>query len=127
VQEESANAQVVRGILDANRISADLHFYRLVQQHAGKRPCVRAFHGVFLLEVFSWQRRHLLVRPTRLHCRAGQHASRDVGAIVGDKSQSVKLIKLIILIEIDYQHKIGIKGYLYSLYHQKFGELCLEN
>jgi hypothetical protein len=38
VQEKSANAQVVRGVLDANRISADLHFYRLVQQHAGKRP-----------------------------------------------------------------------------------------
>ncbi len=40
---------------------------------------------------------------------------RDVGAIVSDKSQSVKLIKLIILIEIDYQHKMRIKGYLYSL------------
>jgi hypothetical protein len=38
VQEESANAQVVRGILDANRISADLHFHWLVQQHSGKRP-----------------------------------------------------------------------------------------
>jgi hypothetical protein len=35
---------------------------------------------------------------------------RDVGAIVGEKWQSVKLIKLIILIEIDYQHKMGIKG-----------------
>jgi hypothetical protein len=38
VQEKSANAQVVRGILDANRISADLHFHWLVQQHSGKRP-----------------------------------------------------------------------------------------
>jgi hypothetical protein len=37
VQEKSANAQVVRGILDANRISTDLHFHWLVQQHSGKR------------------------------------------------------------------------------------------
>jgi hypothetical protein len=40
---------------------------------------------------------------------------RNVGAIVSEKCQSVKLIKLIILIEIDYQSKMGIKGYLYSL------------
>jgi hypothetical protein len=126
VQEKSAYAQVVRGILDANRISVDLHFYRLVQQHAGKRPCIRAFHGVFLLEAFSCLRRHLLVRPARLHGRDGKRAARDVGAIVGDKCQSVKLIKLIILIEIDYQHKMGIKGYLYSLYHQRFAPFCLE-
>jgi hypothetical protein len=38
VQEESADAQVVRGILDANRISVDLHLYRLIQQHSGKCP-----------------------------------------------------------------------------------------
>ena len=127
VQEESADAEVVRGILDANRISVDLHFDWLVQQHAGKRPCIRAFHGVFLLQLFAWQGRHLLVRPARLGRDALNMLPRDVGAIVRDKSQSVKLIKLIILIEIDYQHKMGIKGYLYSLYHQKFAELCLEN
>jgi hypothetical protein len=47
--------------------------------------------------------------------RLANMPQRDVGAIVGEKCQSVKLIKLIILIEIDYQHKMGIKGYLYSL------------
>ncbi|MGB9243018.1 MAG: hypothetical protein WCC03_06665 [Candidatus Acidiferrales bacterium] len=67
------------------------------------------------------------MRPARLGRDALNMLPRDVGAIVRDKSQSVKLIKLIILIEIDYQHKMGIKGYLYSLYHQKFAELCLEN
>src|ERR1700757_1377759 len=35
--------------------------------------------------------------------------------MVGGKCQSVKLIKLIILIEIDYRNKIGIKGHPYSL------------
>jgi hypothetical protein len=47
--------------------------------------------------------------------RLANMPQRDVGAIVGEKCQSVKLIKLIILIEINYQHKIDIKGYLYSL------------
>jgi hypothetical protein len=47
----------------------------------------------------------------RSPCRdAANMPSRDVGAIVGEKWQSVKLIKLIILIEIDYQNKMGIKG-----------------
>jgi hypothetical protein len=51
---------------------------------------------------------------------------RNVGAIVGEKRQSVKLIKIIILIEIDYQNRIGIKGYLYSLYSQKFAAIFPE-
>jgi hypothetical protein len=114
VQEKSAYAQVVRGILDANRVSVDLHFYRLVQQHAGKRPCIRAFHGIFSLTCFASPGRLLLVRPARLR-DAVNMPPRDVGAIVREKCQSVKLIKLIILIEIDYQNKMGIKGYLYSL------------
>jgi hypothetical protein len=80
---------------------------------------------------FAWQGRHPLVRPARLRRDALNMPPRDVGGIVGDKSQSVKLIKLIILIEIDYQHKMGIKGYLYSLFIRKFGPkfatFCLEN
>jgi hypothetical protein len=52
-------------------------------------------------------------RPPSL--RLANMPQRNVGAIVGEKCQSVKLIKLIILIEIDYQTKMGIKGYLYSL------------
>jgi hypothetical protein len=55
------------------------------------------------------------VRPARRCRRAANMPLYDVGAIVGENRQSVKLIKLIILIEIDYQHRIGIKGYLYSL------------
>jgi len=47
--------------------------------------------------------------------RLANMPQRNVGAIVREKCQSVKLIKLIILIEIDYQHKMGVKGYLYSL------------
>jgi hypothetical protein len=115
VQEKSANAQVVRGILDANRISTDLHFYWLVQQHPGKRPCIRAFHEYFSLNKFAWRGRHLLVNPARLCRDAANMPPRDVGAIISEKCQSVKLIKLIILIEIAYQYKMGIKGYLYSL------------
>jgi hypothetical protein len=58
--------------------------------------------------------------------RLSNMPQRNVGAIVGEKCQSVKLIKLIILIEIDYQHKMGIKGYLYSLYSQKFAAIFPE-
>jgi hypothetical protein len=47
--------------------------------------------------------------------RLANMPQRNVAAIVREKCQSVKLIKLIILIEIDYQHKMGVKGYLYSL------------
>jgi hypothetical protein len=56
------------------------------------------------------QGRRLLVRPARRFRGAVNMTPRDVGAIVGEKWQSVKLIKLIILIEIDYQNKMGIKG-----------------
>jgi hypothetical protein len=69
----------------------------------------------FLLAVSAWLRRDPLVRPARLGRDALNMPPRDVGAIVSDKSQSVKLIKLIILIEITYQHKMRIKGYPYSL------------
>jgi hypothetical protein len=58
--------------------------------------------------------------------RPANMPQRNVGAIVSEKCQSVKLIKLIILIEIDYQHKIGIKGYPYSLYSQKFAAIFPE-
>ena len=59
------------------------------------------------------------MRPARLGRDALNMPPRDVGAIVGEKSQSVKLIKLIILIEIDYQNKMGVKGYPYSLLSPK--------
>jgi hypothetical protein len=62
------------------------------------------------LNDLAWQGRHLLVRPAR-RCRdAANMPSRDVGAIVSEKWQSVKLIKLIILIEIDYHNKMRVKG-----------------
>ncbi len=85
---------------------------------------------MFLLELpfnYCWQRRHPLVRPARLGRDALNMPPRDVGAIVSEKCQSVKLIKLIILIEIDYQNKMGVKGYLYSLLGHKFAAFCLEN
>jgi hypothetical protein len=78
-----------------------------------------------LLEVFRLAGRLLLVRPARLRDAVNMRP-RDVGAIVREKCQSVKLIKLIILIEIDYQNKMGVKGYLYSLQHRNFADISPE-
>jgi hypothetical protein len=53
--------------------------------------------------------------PARLGRAPLNVPQRDVEAIVSEKNQSVKLIKLIMLIETDYRNKIGVKGYAYSL------------
>jgi hypothetical protein len=73
---------------------------------------------VLLLELFRLGR-YRLVKPARPRCALANMPQRDVGAIVREECQSVKLIKIIILIEIDYQNKIGIKGYPYSLLSRK--------
>jgi len=42
--KQSADAQVVRGILDPNRVRADVEFHPLVEQHPWERARGRAFH-----------------------------------------------------------------------------------
>jgi hypothetical protein len=39
-QEQTAGAQIIRGILDADRFAADLQLYGPVEQHPGERPGV---------------------------------------------------------------------------------------
>jgi len=65
--------------------------------------------------------------PACLRCATANVPRCDVGAIVSAESQSVKLIKLIILIEIDYQDKMRIKGFLYSLFGQRLAVSWMEN
>jgi hypothetical protein len=49
-KKQAADAQIVRGIFDANRIGADFQFYGLVQQHTGERSGVGTFHVERLLK-----------------------------------------------------------------------------
>jgi hypothetical protein len=65
--------------------------------------------------------------PACLHCATANVPQRDVGAIVCAESQSVKLIKLIILIEIDYQPRMRLKGFLYSLFGQRLAVSWMEH